>query len=196
MKLIVITRPDCFAGEVEQMELLLQHGLEYLHLRKPGATATEVEALLRQLPEWAHEKVVLHDHHELASRYGCRGIHLNRRHPLPPAHYTGSISRSCHTLQEVVERKAECSYLFLSPIFDSISKEGYGSGFTPQVLQEAKQQGVIDQQVVALGGVSLTKIAPLKEWGFGGVALLGAIWQQPAELFLPHFLRLREEVER
>ena len=56
------------------MELLLQHGLEYLHLRKPGATATEVEALLQQLPEWAHEKVVLHDHHELASRYGCRGI--------------------------------------------------------------------------------------------------------------------------
>ena len=135
-------------------------------------------------------------HFELAEAYGAHGIHLNRRHPLPPAHYTGSISCSCHTLQEVVERKAECSYLFLSPIFDSISKEGYGSGFTPQVLQEAKQQGVIDQQVVALGGVSLTKIAQLKEWGFGGVALLGAIWQQPAELFLPHFMQLREEVER
>lgn len=196
MKLMVITRPDLFEGEVEQMELLLQHGLEYLHLRKPAATVAEVEALLQRLPEWTHEQVVLHDHHELATRYGCRGIHLNRRHPLPPVHYTGSISCSCHTLQEVVQRKAECNYLFLSPIFDSISKEGYDSGFTPQVLQEAGRQGVIDQQVIALGGVSLTKIALLKEWGFGGVALLGAIWQQPAEEFLPHFMRLREEVER
>ena len=38
MKLIVITRPDFYASEVEQILSLLQHGLEYLHLRKPEAT--------------------------------------------------------------------------------------------------------------------------------------------------------------
>lgn len=196
MKLIVITRPDFYASEVEQILSLLQHGLEYLHLRKPEATPQEISDLLDQIPSALHPHIVLHEHFALSQQYAVRGVHLNRRHALPPTGFRGEVSRSCHSLEEVKEWKPQCSYLFLSPIFDSISKQGYTAAFSPQQLAEACSQGIIDQQVVALGGVTCERIGTLKAMGFGGAALLGDVWQQPAAQLLPHFLELRKEALR
>ena len=50
MKLIVITTPQFFEGEAAAVTSLFQNGLEILHLRKPGASAEEMEYFLRQLP--------------------------------------------------------------------------------------------------------------------------------------------------
>ena len=52
--------------------------------------------------------------------------------------------RSCHSLEEVAKYKATCDYVFLSPIYDSISKEGYPSAYTTDSLQKARQAGIID----------------------------------------------------
>ena len=179
MKLIVITRPDFFDEEALWITSLLQVGNFILHLRKPSATLQEVEKLLNDIPKPYHSHIVLHDHFELASRYDLHGVHLNGRNPKAPVGYTGHISRSCHTLQEVIEWKPKCSYVTLSPIFDSISKEGYESAFTWQQLQDAHYQGVIDQQVIALGGVTMNNIRQLRTIDFGGCAVLGTIWQAP-----------------
>lgn len=43
MKLIVITTPQFFEGEAAAVTSLFQNGLEILHLRKPGASAEEME---------------------------------------------------------------------------------------------------------------------------------------------------------
>ena len=196
MKLIVITRPDFYPAEAAQITLLLQQGLDTLHLRKPEATQQEVADLLDQIPASLHPHIVLHEHFELSQRYAVKGLHLNRRHSTPPTDYRGALSRSCHTFEEVSQWKAQCSYLFLSPIFDSISKAGYASAFSPEQLAEARIQGLIDQKVVALGGVTSQHFAQLKAWGFGGAALLGDIWHQPQERFLSHFIETREEAER
>lgn len=196
MKLIVITRPDFYAGESEQIRALIENGLEYLHLRKPNATPAEMEMLLNQLPTACLGRIVLHDCFELTSRYPLRGIHLSSRHSEPPTGFCGGLSCSCHTLQEISERKQHFHYLFLSPIFDSISKKGYSSAFPTNVLEEAHRRHIIDQRVVALGGITLDKIATVRKLGFGGVALLGDIWQQAPEQFLPHFQALRREVLR
>lgn len=196
MKLIVITRPNLYPAEAAQMTLLLQQGLETLHLRKPTASAHEVAHLFEQIPASLHTHIVLHDHFELSRHYAVQGLHLNGRHPEPPSGYHGQLSRSCHSFAELQQWKAACSYLFLSPIFDSISKEGYGSAFSPAQLAEAGRQGLIDQQVIALGGITSQRFAQLKAWGFGGAALLGDIWNQPQEQFLTHFMETRKEAER
>ena len=73
---------------------------------------------------------------------------------------------------------------------------GYGSAFSPAQLAEAGRQGLIDQQVIALGGITSQRFAQLKAWGFGGAALLGDIWNQPQEQFLTHFMETRKEAER
>ena len=156
----------------------------------------EMEMLLNQLPTACLGRIVLHDCFELNSRYPLRGIHLSSRHSEPPTGFCGGLSCSCHTLQEISERKQHFHYLFLSPIFDSISKKGYSSAFPTNVLEEAHRRHIIDQRVVALGGITLDKIATVRKLGFGGVALLGDIWQQAPEQFLPHFQALRREVLR
>ena len=64
----------------------------------------------------------------------------------------------------------------MSPIYDSISKAGYKSGFSKEALMQASANGVIDEKVIALGGVTFDKIAVLKALNFGGVAMIGAIY--------------------
>jgi thiamine-phosphate pyrophosphorylase len=69
------------------------------------------------------------------------------------------------------------NYLFLSPIFDSISKQGYCSNFSIELLREAQAEGIIDNKVIALGGVTPRKQPLLESLGFGGYAMMGAVWK-------------------
>lgn len=178
MKLAVITTPAFFGGEEELVRRLFDSGLERLHLRKPGATREELARFLDSLRASDRARIVLHDHFRLCLRYGCAGVHLNSRNPSLPAELEGvSVSRSCHSMEELRTWKENCNYLFLSPIYDSISKEGYGSAFPREELEKARESGLLDSRVYALGGVSLEHIDELRGLGFGGVAVLGALWQ-------------------
>lgn len=192
MKLIVITTPQFFEGEAEAVTSLFQNGLEILHLRKPGASAEEMEYFLRQLPMEYMPRIVTHEQFQLASVFGLKGIHLNGRNPQIPFGYKGHISCSCHSLEEVLKHKSDCSYVFLSPIYDSISKEGYSSAYSCDTLKKAQQAGIIDSNVMALGGISLEHLPEIAALGFGGAVLLGDIWQQAKENFIPHFLHLKQ----
>ncbi len=64
----------------------------------------------------------------------------------------------------------------LSPVFDSISKRGYASAFALPQLEMARAEGIIDDKVIALGGVTADRLPAVRRMGFGGAALLGAIW--------------------
>lgn len=176
MKWIVITSPDALPGEVSFIERLFEHGMDLLHLRKPEADEATYAHLLEAIPEQWHRRIVLHDHFQLTERFALHGVHLNRRNPLPPAAWQGSCSASCHSLQEVTAQKPQRDYLFLSPIFNSISKVGYAAAFPEELLQEAACQGIIDHQVIALGGITAAHIPLLHQWHFGGAAFLGDIW--------------------
>ena len=66
--------------------------------------------------------------------------------------------------------------MFLSPIFDSISKQGYAAAFTKEELADASRRGVIDERVIALGGVTPKHLGELARIGFGGGAFLGHVW--------------------
>ena len=122
MKWITITSPAFLSGEATFIGKLFSQGLDLLHLRKPEASLEAYKQLLLQIPEQWHSRIVLHEHFELAEEYKLHGIHLNRRCSVVPKAYHGSISCSCHTIEEVITQKDSKDYVFLSPIFDSISK--------------------------------------------------------------------------
>ena len=177
--IIVITRPDFFEGEAAKIAQLLQSGrADLVHIRKPRASQSEVEQLLFSIPSELYSRLVLHDHHSLAIKYGLRGVHLNSRNPEPPAGWSGAVSISCHTLSELSEcRRKPYAYMSLSPIFDSISKRGYRSAFSADDIAAARSQGLIDERVMALGGITFDKITEIKEMGFGGAMILGDAWK-------------------
>ena len=177
--IIVITRPDFFEGEAAKIAQLLQSGrADLVHIRKPRASQSEVEQLLFSIPSELYSRLVLHDHHSLAIKYGLRGVHLNSRNPEPPAGWSGAVSISCHTLSELSEcRRKPYAYMSLSPIFDSISKRGYRSAFSADDIAAARSQGLIDERVMALGGITFDIITEIKEMGFGGAMILGDAWK-------------------
>lgn len=182
MKLIVISKEKVFDGEHLWINALMGKYDFTFHLRKPGLTERETEEIILQINSNFHNRIVLHDHFPLAAKYQLKGVHLNSRNP--EIHLKGeywkhcSISRSCHSLEEVAANKDCCNYVTLSPVFDSISKAGYNAGFSYQALKDASENGIIDSKVVALGGITPSNIASVINLRFGGAAVLGTVWNQ------------------
>lgn len=196
MKLIVITTPDFLMNEAELLRVLFENGLYRLHLRKPGASAAELSFLLDRIPAQWHPRIVIHDHYELADRYALAGIHLNRRN-IQHQNGRNPYSCSCHSFAEITRYSEQVAgYVFLSPLFDSISKIGYKSGFTELELRHAFEVGVLHDRVIALGGINKNNISSVRSLGFGGVAVLGALWEgvgQDSRLLSDRFLQLQRE---
>lgn len=172
--------PDFIENEANYINQLFEAGLDLLHLRKPDSRIEDCERLLQEInPKW-YSGIVVHDHFSLCGKYHLHGIHLNRRNHQVPDGFQGSLSRSCHSFEEVTEAQKEgvFSYVFLSPIFDSISKKGYKHCFANKDLEDAGNNGIIDKKVIALGGVIPQFIPQLRAWNFGGAAFLGDIWNR------------------
>ena len=182
---IVITKPEMFPGEADMVNTLFANGMQRLHLRKPGASEEEMAEWIGRIDLPFRQKIIVHDHHRLLKTMGLGGIHLNARNPEAPAWFSAerqkrrsvTLSRSCHSLEEIAQWKGVCDYLFLSPIFDSISKGGYTSAFTRETLLQAYHDGLFSKPVYALGGVSADNIRSIYDYGFAGAAVIGSLWQ-------------------
>lgn len=175
--MIVITSPGYISDEADKINLLFEVGIRRLHLRKPDATSEDVARLVAQIDEQWYDKISVHYHFDVAEAFSLGGVHLSGRTPEAPKRWSGLISASCHTLEEVTQKKRRLDYCFLSPIFDSISKIGYESAFDIEQLQVARDNQLIDNKVIALGGVSEENLDTIKKLGFGGYAILGALWR-------------------
>ena len=196
MRIIVISAPDFLPGEAEAVTALLEAGAWRVHVRKPAAGSDSIARLLEHIPAALYSRISLHDHHELAARFGVGGVHLNSRNPSVPDGFGGMVSRSCHSISELSQYGPVCDYMFLSPVFDSISKSGYTSRFS---LEEIRRRIVAGSDVAtarmdvmssdgncrsvdwgrvfALGGVCPDNVRLLEDAGFGGAAVLGYIWE-------------------
>lgn len=170
MRTIVITDGAFTPYEPQAIAALLDSGAaDRVHLRKPGCSETDMRQLIEAIPGRLHSRLSLHDFHGLATDYGIGGVHFNSRNPAVPDNFSGIVSRSCHSLDEVAAAEG-LDYVFLSPVFDSISKPGYCGTFS--TLNGNRGLG----RAVALGGVTPQRFKQVHEMGFGGVAMLGYVW--------------------
>ena len=178
MKLILLTTPDFFVQENTIINALFSEGLDMLHILKPGGEPIYCERLLKLIDKQWYKKIVTHEHFYLKSEYKLQGIHLSQRNPTPPEKYRGHVSCSCYSLEDVERRKPKCDYVFLSQIFQGITRPDLSSSFSESDLLNAKKQGVIDSKVMAFGGISIDTIDKVREYGFGGVVVYGDIWKR------------------
>lgn len=187
MEIIIITPPESVKDEAIICNSLFSHGLKLLHLRKPGAKITVYENFLQQIAPSYRNRIVIHEHYELAEKYRLYGIHLKSGKGKEFKQYSGipHISISCHSVEELSTLPFQPAYCFLSPVFDSISKTGYQSRFP--VLPDLSG---INFPVIALGGISPGKTVLCRNAGFKGIAVLGYIWEHPEEA-LQKYIRLK-----
>lgn len=94
-----------------------------------------------------------------------------------------------HSIKELEGCNEKYDYAFLSPIFNSISKAGYKSNYDLRVIKGFLKNR--NEKIIALGGIDEDKIDAVKNLGFQGIALLGAIWQ--SENPVEKFKRIKEK---
>lgn len=184
MKRIAIT-PEILDGRTEPLLIrtILESGWDRVHLRHPAASRNEIQRVIEAIPQELHGRIVLHGHFDLVNYFNLGGLHLNHRCQTAPANYHGALSKSCHSIDEV-NRSADYNYVMLSPIFDSISKLGYRSAFTSKELSALPRASV---PVIALGGIDPSRIASVREFGFDGFAMLGALPWEGTPMDMAHF---------
>ena len=174
LRIIVITDTPFLRSEADTVSMLLDEGVERVHLRKPGSDESDMRRLIESIDPRLYPRLTLQDHLPLAAEYGIGGVHLNARNKSVPDSFGGLVSRSCHTFDELSRCTGE-DYMFLSPLFDSISKRGYRAAFTADSLRRR-----------ALDPRHLPQLCDL---GFGGAAFLGYIWQAPSQQELRQRIR-------
>lgn len=170
--LIAITPQDVRHDEARQIATILDGGATFVHLRHPGATYSDMKRIIEDIPQRYHSRLRLHGHFELLDEFNLGGIHLNSRCPQAPLLYHGSVSRTCHSVEEVNEAAQYVDFVTLSPICNSISKPGYEGAFTHEQLSSLPLG-----KVVALGGITPGHISELKQYPFIGYAVLGYLWE-------------------
>ena len=175
-KIIIISNPKSIANESSIIADLFNNGLELFHLRKPFNNINETEKLLKNIPIEFHNKIVIHQHYQLTNQFNLKGIHIKKNNEIIKNNYK-IISTSFHSIEEL-SNKNNYQYVFLSPIFNSISKKNYTSQFTLEKLKEAYHQNIIDSKIIALGGIRPDNIKIIQELGFGGASVLGYIWRK------------------
>lgn len=178
MKLIIVTPPTFFVEEDKIITALFEEGLDILHLRKPETPAMYSERLLTLIPEKYHKRIVTHEHFYLHEEFNLMGIHLNARFPNEPDDFSGHLSYTCHSIEEVKAKKHFYDYVFLSPIFGSLEKKCEHAFIAPEELRSARKASIIDNKVMALGGITLDNISQIKSLGFGGAVIMGDIWNK------------------
>lgn len=188
MRLIVISPPTAVANETDLASEMLAAGLARLHVRKPTFSRQEMADYVARIPAHHHAQLVLHSHHALVSELNLGGIHLTAaaRKGLtgrPKLRAGQTLSTSFHTLAEVQQHRRKYDYVFLSPVFASISKHNYPAAFELSTLTEALRKLLLRTgyrpDVLALGGIESRNLATVRQAGFAGAAVLGAVWQSP-----------------
>lgn len=195
MQIVLLTPENEMPHETGIVNSLFAAGLQRLHLRRYGTSEAQIAQYISAIHPQFHQRIVIHSHFHLLHHLHLGGIHLNTATRLSPAlsAMTSGIpaekmSTSFHSWQEVIDNTVPYRYVFISPVFNSISKPGYLADIDrtqlPAVRAIQKASG-IDPAIYALGGIGLNNIVTLKNEGFDGAALLGSIWQaqDPVQAF-------------
>lgn len=199
MKKIIISYPTHIANEMALVNDVLYTDINFFHIRKPGFDEVQMANYIKEIDEVNHHKLMINSCYSLIKEFDLGGVHLNRKHlgKLTMAEEShqchiepllleksaikiynqapNNLSYSAHNFEEIIKLPFKVDYVFLSPIFDSISKIGYESSFSN--FNQLKQDiSTSDKQIIALGGVTLDRVDTIKSLGFAGYAMLGGHW--------------------
>ncbi|KIC62382.1 thiamine phosphate synthase [Chryseobacterium taiwanense] len=184
--IIVITPEELVQNETEIINELFQEGLNLLHVRKPFINAEEMKNFIQKIGAEFHSQLVLHSHYELAKDFNISRFYfreIDRQNGLFTSFPEKIISTSVHDIETFNELGLEWEYSFISPVFPSISKKGYGEN--SDILNEIKRREHSNVKLIALGGIDENNIREVFDNNIDGVALLGAIWEskEPIQVF-------------
>ncbi len=159
---------------ITELALPADLAVDTVQLRAKSLDAAALLLRARQLRQAFRGHLIINDRIDVCLAAGADGVHLPS-HRVAPSLLKARfglqlrIGVSCHTLDEVLRAEQEgADYVYLSPIFESPSKPGYGPLLGLRVLEAAAKAATIP--VIALGGVNPSNAASCVAVGAAGVA--------------------------
>lgn len=186
--IVVITQENLISHEIETINEMFRAGLDLLHIRKPFINDEEMKAVINGIDQTFHSKLVLHSHYEVGELYGICRFHVREADRINGLYRSkieeeNIISTSVHQIKDYNMLGSEWQYSFISPVFPSISKKGYGKD--TKMMEDLTCRNNIHVKLIALGGIDEHVIKKVFLAGADGAALLGAIWNSstPVDVF-------------
>jgi len=180
----VVSRDDWVLQALNVLEV--GGGSLALHLRSPSATAATLFELAEKLLPHARRfgaLLIVNDRVDVAAAAGADGVHLGGRSlsVTDSRRVLGSsavVGRSCHSAADVAEaRSGGADYGFVGHVFETESHPGL-RGVGPAGLRSIlTTAGTLP--VIAIGGISPSRVADVLDAGAYGVAVLRGIWEAP-----------------
>ncbi len=193
MKIILVSDFYEIPKEHALLNAFFEEGLEYFHLRKKGYSLDQICTYLKNISPEYYNRIIIHSHFHLVEEFGLRGLHFMKNYTIQDfvkdtnrtleearQHYR-HISHSVHSLHDIKTNNFPFDYLFLSPVFDSISNKGYNSKIKIQTIRKFFKEEPNHLEVIALSGITAEKIESIHAAGFNGFGLLGYIWPRYKE---------------
>jgi len=185
--IVIISPEETVTGETAFVNSFFENGLNLFHVRKYAFSDDEMHGYLNTIDQKFRNQIVLHSHFHQAKELGIHRLHFReaereRKSYLSFTDYT--FSTSVHSIDDFNALDNIWQYAFLSPVFPSISKAGYGKDRS--ILDDFQYRKNLNTQLVALGGIDVNNYKQAFKCGADGVALLGSIWQSndPLNSFL------------
>ena len=176
--IVVISPEQGVALETYWVNHLFEAGLQNFHIRKPGLDDRAVAKYIEQIDKENYGRIVIHDMPKVAQEYGINRLHYSERErnkSLLKSKQEFIFSTSVHSMATFNNLDTLWEYAFISPIYPSISKIGYG--VDAAIAKQLKLRTNHKTKLIGLGGMTPNNIHEAETLGVDGVALLGAIWQ-------------------
>jgi thiamine-phosphate pyrophosphorylase len=169
---------------VELASILLDAGVRWLQLRDKPAGAGELLALARRLQRRvgaAGGVLLVNDRPDVAVLAGARGVHLGQDDlPVPEVHRLWPallVGVSTHDVAQARQAQADgADYVAVGSVFPTTSKGGF------ELVGLDTLRGVraeIRVPLVAIGGITLSRVPAVVAAGADGVAVISAVTGAP-----------------
>ena len=185
--LLITDRKQALLPLHEIVRQALEAGCRWILLREKDLDSETLAAFGRPLAKAAHEagaKFLVSADVEAAAELQADGVHLPRRRAFADAVNqvrerlgpNAIVGVSTHNPAEIREaNELAVDYMTLSPVYPSLSKQGYGSGLGAETLRQ--YCSLAKKPVIGLGGITSENLGDALTGGLSGVAVLGAVMQ-------------------
>ena len=157
-------------------------GVSSIHLRERDLNTKDLLALARDLERVMRRcegQLIVNDRIDVALSMDKAGVHL-RSTSLPVAiarQLLGSerlLGVSVHSVREAIQAEKDgADYIVLGPIYDTPSKQGFGSPLGLSSVEETCR--AVGVPVLGIGGVNAARAREVRRAGAFGVAVIAAV---------------------
>jgi thiamine-phosphate pyrophosphorylase len=167
-------------------ERAVRGGATVIQLRDKSLGGRELLAMalkIKKITKKVGALFIVNDRLDVALASGADGVHLGQDDlplkdalRLVPKGYI--IGITVHDVAEaLVAQKGGASYLGLSPIFQTGSKDDAGAACGLQMIKDVKKR--VSIPVVGIGGINASNAREVLEAGADGIAVISAVVGQP-----------------